>query len=295
MPGERLEGTVEKMAESVAESVAGRLAELRRRLERSERAAGRPPGAVRLLAVSKGQPLARLREAWACGLRAFGESYLQEALAKMEALRSEALQSSPAAERLRDGALESGKLTAQPGAAQLGSAQPGEDDSLEWHFIGRIQANKTAGIARHFAWVHSLSTARQAQRLSRQRPADQAALNVCLQMRLKDGGHGAAPQELAALAEQVEALPGLRLRGLMGIAPPPVAAGAGPSQRHFMALAEAFERLKAGRPEVDTLSMGMSADLEEAVSAGATLVRVGTALFGERGGPGAAPRLQEVS
>jgi pyridoxal phosphate enzyme (YggS family) len=227
-------------------SIAENLAQVRLRVSRACTAAGRDPQHVTLLAVSKTCPPQAVRAAYAAGQRAFGENYVQEALAKVDAL------------------------------ADLRPA-------LEWHLIGPLQSNKTRVVAETFDWVHTVDRLKIAERLSAQRPPGMAPLNICLQVNV-DGQaskSGVAFGELPALAQAMAALPGLRLRGLMSI-PEPVeglAAQRLPHQR----LREAFDALRAGGLALDTLSMGMSADLEAAMLEGATLVRVGTAIFGARG------------
>jgi pyridoxal phosphate enzyme (YggS family) len=218
-----------------------RLQTVLRRIREAECSARRPEGSVRLLAVSKGQPAELLREAYALGLREFGENYLQEALRKQEALA---------------------------------------DLDLVWHFIGPIQSNKTRNIAARFAWVHSIDRLKIAERLSEQRPESLPPLDVCLQVKLgaEESKSGVDPAALPELAAAVRELPRLRLRGLMTIPPPsddPVA-----QRTAFRQLREALEGLAL--PEFDTLSMGMSNDLEAAIAEGSTLVRIGTALFGPR-------------
>lgn len=204
----------------------------------------RPPGSVSLLAVSKTQPVAAIIAVAAAGQRCFGENYPQEALNKIAEL--EAL-------------------------------------NLEWHFIGPLQANKTRGIAEHCAWVHSLDRLKIAERLSAQRPDDLPPLNVCLQVNIdrEPTKHGVDEAELATVAMAVAALPRLRLRGLMAIPAPTLDFTA--QRQSFAGLRECQERLNAAGLALDTLSMGMSGDLEAAVAEGATLVRVGAALFGPRG------------
>ncbi|MCE2918007.1 MAG: YggS family pyridoxal phosphate-dependent enzyme [Rubrivivax sp.] len=233
------------------ESIASRLQTTRQRIHRAYSAAGRgEPDAETLLAVSKTQPATAVREALAAGQHAFGENYVQEALAKIEAL------------------------------AEL---RP----QLVWHLIGPLQSNKTRPVAEAFDWVHSVDRLKIAQRLAEQRPAWLPPLNICLQVNV-DGGSsksGVAPGEALALARAVADLPGerLRLRGLMSI-PEPVPAAAGPAAQRapHRALRELYDALRAHGLALDTLSMGMSADLEAAIAEGATLVRVGTAVFGER-------------
>ncbi len=205
--------------------------------------AGRPVGSVTLLAVSKTRSADEVREAHACGLTRFGENYLQEALDKMQLLT---------------------------------------DLPLEWHFIGPIQSNKTRPIAEHFDWVHSVERLKIAQRLSDQRPADLAPLNICLQVNIsrEQSKSGCTPEEAPALAREIAALPGLCLRGLMVI---PEATDDDARQHAAFAAARAlFEQLQAELPTLDTLSMGMSGDLDAAILEGATIVRIGTALFGPR-------------
>ena len=208
--------------------------------------AGRSPDEVTLLAVSKTQPAQAVREAQAVGLHEFGENYVQEALDKMAALAD---------------------LRAR----------------LTWHLIGPLQSNKTRVVAEHFDWVHSVDRLKIAQRLSDQRPKGLAPLNVCLQVNVSGEAtkSGAAPGELLDLAQAVAALPGLRLRGLMSI-PEPTEDLAAQRAAH-RALHALWEQLREAGLALDTLSMGMSADVESAIAEGSTLVRVGTALFGARG------------
>jgi pyridoxal phosphate enzyme (YggS family) len=216
---------------------------VRERIDLAVAASSRPLDSVTLLAVSKSQGAAAVRQAAAAGLTEFGESYVQEALPKIAALR---------------------------------------DLPLTWHFIGGIQGNKTRVIAEHFAWVHAVDRLRIAERLAEQRPFHAPALNVCLQVNLEAEASkgGAAPAEIPALAARVLSLPRIKLRGLMCI--PPAEPDASRQRRHFAQLAALLAGLNAGGAELDTLSMGMSADLEAAVMEGATIVRVGTALFGAR-------------
>ena len=213
------------------------------RIREAEHRAQRPPGSVTLLAVSKGQPAALIAAVAAARQHCFGESYLQEALDKMAALR------------------------------ELG---------LEWHFIGPVQANKTRGIAEHFSWVHSVDRWKIAQRLSEQRPTPLPPLNVCLQVNIsqESSKHGLSMTELLPLARMVAGLPRLCLRGLMAIPAP--STGFAAQRRPFARLRELQEELIASGIPLDTLSMGMSDDLEAAIVEGATLVRVGTAIFGPR-------------
>lgn len=219
---------------------------VRTRIARAAERAGRDPGSIRLLAVSKQQPVALVRAAAAAGQTEFGENYVQEGADKVAAL------------------------------ADL----PG----LVWHFIGQLQGNKTREVAERFDWVHAVDRERIASRLSAQRPHDAAPLQVLLQVRLVDepGKGGVTPAEAPALAAAVTALPQLRLRGLMCIPPP--AADEEAQRRPFRQLRELLESLDAAGHRLDTLSMGMSDDLEAAVLEGATIVRVGTAIFGRRPG-----------
>jgi len=212
--------------------------------------AGRPPGSVRLLAASKTHPPARIAEAYAAGQRAFGENYVQEALEKMDAL------------------------------IQLLGEEPARE--LEWHLIGPLQSNKTRDAAERFDWVQSVDREKIARRLSEQRPAALAPLNVLIEVNLSGEASksGVAADRAAALARAVAALPRLRLRGLMSI-PAPSCEKA--QQRvAFRAVRELFERLRADDLDLDTLSMGMSDDMEAAIEEGATMVRIGSAIFGLR-------------
>ena len=209
------------------------------------RNAGREPPEIALLAVSKTISPDTVMEAHAAGQRAFGENYLQEALDKMAALKDRA-------------------------------------PDIEWHFIGPIQSNKTRPIAENFAWVHSVDRLKVAERLSVQRPAALAPLNICIQVNVSGEASksGCTPHDLSALAQAVAGLPGLKLRGLMTIPEP--AATEAEQRRPLRALRELAERLRADGLALDTLSMGMSADLAAAIAEGATMVRIGTAIFGER-------------
>jgi PLP dependent protein len=220
-----------------------RVRAVRERLAQAAARAGRSAQSVTLLAVSKGQPAQTVRAAAACGLADFGESYLQEALGKLAALR---------------------------------------DLPLTWHFVGRLQANKTRPVAESFAWVHAVDRLRLAERLSAQRPAGAAPLNVCLQVNLagETSKGGVTAAELPALAAAVRPLPGVRLRGLMCI--PPEEADPGRQRAWFSELRQLYLALNAAGAGLDTLSMGMSGDFEAAILEGATLVRIGTALFGAR-------------
>jgi pyridoxal phosphate enzyme (YggS family) len=219
-------------------------------------AVSRQPDSVALLAVSKTFGAEMVLEAIAAGQRAFGENYLQEALAKMAAV---------------DLALKSG-----PDA--------GAEVLLEWHFIGPIQSNKTRAIAEHFDWVHTVDREKIAQRLSQQRPPQLAPLNICLQVNISGEASksGMAPSEVLDVARAVAELPGLALRGLMAIPEP-----TDDQQKQHAAFRQTRALLtqlqqELAAPQLDTLSMGMSADMAAAIEEGATIVRVGSAIFGRR-------------
>ncbi len=228
-------------------ALQARLVRVHERISAAARAAGRDPASVRLLAVSKTFDADHVLAAAHAGQRAFGENYVQEGVDKIA--------------RLRDAAL----------------APP-----LEWHFIGPLQSNKTRPIAEHFDWVQSVDRLRIAQRLSEQRPAHLAPLDVLLQVNISGEAtkSGVPEQEAAALATAVAALPRLRLRGLMAIPAP--ASGLDAQRAPLAALRRLFDTLRSSLqdPTFDTLSMGMSDDLEAAILEGATMVRIGTALFG---------------
>ena len=217
--------------------------EVRERMARAAAAAGRNAQSVTLLAVGKAQPLELLTAAADCGVSDFGESYLQEALAKIAALRARA---------------------------------------LTWHFIGRIQANKTRPIAEVFSWVHALDRLRVAERLAAQRPPAAPPLNVCLEVNIaaEPSKGGVTPAELPALAAAVARLPRIALRGLMCI--PPEETEPARQRAWFTRLRGLRDDLNAAGYSLDTLSMGMSADFEAAIEEGATIVRLGTVLFGAR-------------
>ena len=218
--------------------------DVRDRVLRPLREAGRPDDSVRVLAVSKSFPPEAIRALHGLGQRAFGENYLQEAVAKMDAL------------------------------ADL--------SDMEWHLIGPIQSNKTGAAAERFDWVHTVDRERIADRLSASRPPGKPPLNVCVQVNISGEStkSGVPPEDALALARAVAALPRLNLRGLMGIAEPtPVMAS---RRGQFRILKALFESCRAAGLPVDTLSMGMSDDLEAAIAEGATIVRIGSALFGPR-------------
>ena len=217
------------------------------RITKAARAAGRDPSSVRLLAVSKAFPAATVARAAHAGQQAFGENYAQEAVAKMD---------------------------------EVGTLAPALD--LEWHFVGPIQSNKTRLIAERFDWVQSVDRIKVAERMSDQRPPDLAPLNVLLQVNVSREASkgGVAPSEVIEVARAVAKLPRLRLRGLMAIPAPQIDIA---KQRIALAeMKQLFERLRGDGFDVDVLSIGMSADLEIAIAEGSTMVRVGTAIFGER-------------
>lgn len=221
-----------------------RIQAVRRQIADAARKAGRRPEQTQLLAVSKTHPASYIRAAWAAGQRTFGESYVQEAVAKIAEL---------------------------------------SDLAIEWHFIGRVQSNKTRAIAEHFDWLHSLGNAQHAERLNDQRPPGLSPLQVCVQVNLSEesskGGIGS--NDLQELATRVAKLPNLNLRGLMTMPDPDA-----PRDRQiadFKRLRDLLGELRAsGHATADTLSMGMTNDLEDAIAAGSTLVRIGTAIFGKR-------------
>ncbi len=225
-------------------SIAANLQAVRARIAAACVAAGRAADAVQLLAVSKTWPAAMVREAAAAGQRAFGENYVQEAVSK---------------------------------AAKL------KDTGLEWHFIGPLQGNKTRPVAENFAWVHSVDRLKIAERLAAQRPPGLPPLQLCLQVNVSGEASksGCAPQQVLDLAVAIARLPGLRLRGLMAIPEP--TADVLRLRSQFALLRRTLERINAEQGfGLNTLSMGMSEDLEAAIMEGATMVRIGTAIFGKR-------------
>lgn len=225
-------------------SIAENIFTVREQITKCAVLLGRAPDSVTLLAVSKTQSAGRVREAFAAGQRDFGENYVQEALVKINAL-----------------------------------PLPG----ICWHFIGPIQSNKTREIAENFAWVHSVDRLKIARRLDSQRPSTADPLNVCIQVNLsaEESKSGTSIEEVEGLCAQISKLKKLRLRGLMAIPAP----CADPEQQRlvFRPLAEALNRLTARYPQMDTLSIGMSADFEAAIAEGSTMVRIGSAIFGARG------------
>jgi len=231
--------------------IAENLKAVRARLDAAGRKAGRNPETINLLAVSKTFPASDIREAYACGQREFGENYVQEGVTKVTDMKD-----------LPD---------------------------IVWHFIGPLQSNKTRAVAEHFDWVHSVDRLKIAQRLAEQRPTQLPALNICLQINVSGEASksGITPEELPELARAVSGLPGIRLRGLMCI-PEPSHDEAVLAARFGMLVRLRHELSEAGLM-LDTLSMGMSGDMEQAVAAGSTLVRIGTAIFGGRPAKSVAP------
>src|SRR5450830_1036896 len=228
-------------------SIATQLQEVHARIQAAAIAAGRNTQTVELLAVSKFFDADSVLQAWRAGQSAFGENYVQEALDKMAAVQAAA-----------------------------------PEAQLHWHFIGPIQSNKTRQIAEHFDWVHSVDREKIARRLAEQRPAGLPPLNICLQVNIsaEDSKSGLSPDELLPVARAVTAMPGLRLRGLMAI---PAPTEVEEEQRAaFRRLRELSDLLTESGIACDTLSMGMSADMDAAIAEGASIVRVGTAIFGQR-------------
>ncbi|MDJ0654556.1 MAG: YggS family pyridoxal phosphate-dependent enzyme [Xanthomonadales bacterium] len=213
------------------------------RIRAAAAAADRDPEEIRLLAVSKKHPLSAIRELHAAGVRSFGENYAAEALPKIEAL---------------------------------------SDLDLEWHYIGPVQSNKTRQLAEHFHWVESIDREKILRRLANQRPEHLPPLNCCIQVRIGDEAtkSGASPELATELAAMAGGLPRLRLRGLMAIPPP--SDDFDVQRGYFAQLKRLYDQLRSAGLALDTLSMGMSSDLEAAIHEGATLVRIGTALFGPR-------------
>lgn len=216
---------------------------IRQRIADAEALSGREPGSVKLLAVSKTKPAEAIQTAIGAGQRAFGENYLNEALKKMEQLRGQ---------------------------------------NCEWHFIGSIQSNKTRLIANNFDWVHCVDRLKIAKRLSSQRPSELPPLKVCIQVNIdrETSKAGVLPEDTEALADEIALLDQIHFSGLMAI---PIATQDSARQRESArALRTVFDRIRTQHPDIDTMSIGMSGDLEAAVQEGSTMVRIGTALFGSR-------------
>lgn len=215
------------------------------RIAAAEQRYNRVPGTVRLLAVTKTRPVNDIRTAINAGQYLFGESYLQEAVPKIEVLA---------------------------------------DQAIEWHFIGPIQSNKTRGVARYFSWVHSVDRLKIARRLNEQRPEQTPPLNICIEVNIsgETSKSGVPPDEVPALVLETSRLPRLQVRGLMTI--PPASHDFATQRRFFRQLRELRDTLAQDNPLLDTLSMGMTDDLEAAVAEGATIVRIGSGIFGNRPG-----------
>lgn len=224
-------------------TITFRLNQVKQRINDAEKLYGRPPSSVSLLAVSKTKPASAILEAFNAGQYCFGESYLQDALPKIEALK---------------------------------------EYDIEWHFTGPIQSNKTLAIAAHFSWVHSVDRLKIAQRLNEQRPVELKPLNICLQVNMdhEKNKSGIHPEELFPIAEALSLMPNIRLRGLMSI--PKATKNRENQRKPFHQLQKLQQALIENGYLLDTLSMGMSNDLEAAVAEGATMVRIGTAIFGSR-------------
>ena len=224
--------------------ITDHLRQVRDRVKKAASAAERTADEITIVAVSKKQPLSAIEAAYSAGQRDFGENFVQEAISKIESL---------------------------------------DQSDIRWHFIGSIQANKTKDIARLFHWVHTVDRLKVANRLNEQRPHYAAPLNVCIQVNLAEEPQksGVAADEVGELVEAICKLPQLRVRGLMTM--PPVDAATDTVEALFLELARMQRSLVAQGFELDTLSMGMSADLETAVACGSTMIRIGTAIFGPRG------------
>jgi PLP dependent protein len=260
-------------------SIGANLQAVRARIERAARLAGRPPQEIQLIAVSKTWPVEYVAEAHACGQHAFGENQAQEGVEKILRLEQLLLEG-----HVNIGHHECDRTDADVPGPSSGVASP-QGPLLrppEWHFIGPIQSNKTRLISEHFQWAHSVERDRIAVRLNDARPEHMPPLNVCIQVNVSGEAskHGVEPGQELELARIIASLPRLRLRGLMAIPEP--ATDLSLQRRRFALLREARERLRAAGYALDTLSMGMSDDFEAAIREGATMVRVGTAIFGPR-------------
>ena len=226
-----------------SDDVAQALKHVRERISQAESDYKRTQGSVTLLAVSKTKPVAAIKQALAAGQTEFGENYLDEALVKQQALA---------------------------------------DTACRWHYIGAIQSNKTASLASHFDWIHGVDREKIARRLATQRPDNLPPLNCCIQLNIDNepSKAGVTPDELPALCECMRSLTGIRLRGLMVI--PAVRTEFDAQRQVFAQVNQLFQQCRLNNPEFDTLSMGMSADMEAAIAEGSTMVRMGTAIFGAR-------------
>ena len=225
-------------------TIANRLKSALDTIQDSASKAGRNPAEIKLLAVSKTKPNQAIREAWQAGQRMFGENYVQEGIQKIQEL--EAL------------------------------------DGIEWHFIGPLQSNKTRVVAEHFDWVQTIDRAKIAERLNKQRPTNMAPLQVCIQVNIcaDENKSGVTPDEVKPLAKLISDMPNINLRGIMTI---PANTDSTKEQRQaFNAMQTLFKELQSEYPQVDTLSMGMSGDMDTAIQSGSTMVRIGTAIFGAR-------------
>jgi pyridoxal phosphate enzyme (YggS family) len=224
--------------------IAERMQAVTARIARAAEAVGRDPAQIRLLAVSKSFGIDDIAMAADAGQRAFGENYVQEAVAKIDAMQS--------------------------------------DRNLEWHLIGPLQSNKCAAVAERFSWVHTVDRVKVAARLSASRPSKMTPVNVCIQVNIsgEETKSGIDRESLKPLADEIVRMPGLKLRGLMGIAGLGLAREQ--TRAQFRLLHESYLSLRIAGYEIDTLSMGMSADLEDAIAEGSTMVRIGTAIFGTR-------------
>jgi pyridoxal phosphate enzyme (YggS family) len=244
---ERIELSIAKHPDQNVIRVTENLRKIRDLLDKSAVDAGRRPEDVQLLAVSKRQPLEKILEAAAAGQRDFGENTVQEGIDKITKL-----------------------------------AETGVASALRWHFIGHLQSNKTRVVATHFQWIQSVDREKIARRLDAQRPHHAPPVNICIQVSLEDepGKGGVLQEEVAHLAELISTLPRIRLRGLMTIPPP--STDMDTQRSYFRRLREVRDDLVHGGMALDTLSMGMSDDLEAAIAEGSTMLRVGTALFGPR-------------
>ena len=258
-------------------TIAVRLQAVRSRIEAAAASAGRPAGEIRLIAVSKTFPAAAIEEARAAGQFAFGESYLQEAVSKIAVsgpeVDGQAAHAQQHDERQVGGLRSSAGVASPEGPLLL---------PLEWHYIGPIQSNKTRQIAELFHWVHGVDRLKIAERLASSRPAGLPPLEICIQVNISGevSKSGVPPEEAFALAQAIQRLRGVRLRGLMAIPEPTPDTGL--QRTRFRQIRELKDEIVRQGIALDTLSMGMSDDLEAAIAEGATLVRVGRAIFGER-------------